>query len=384
MTSFMQKALINILLLSMVSTIPVLAFGPTNARLHGFGGAGVAVAPRDGQAAMSVNPAAPGFLEQGQVNLNFNYGDRIETGKDIYGLELTDHPKSWSGGLEGYWPFNRVTVFGGVGTESESVDWHLVLPGEGIYLWGDGRERSTTINLGAAGAFHDMVALGGQWLTMRRSLEEEGRGYTHEFSDSFNSGEVGVLVMTPAQVNFGLTWRSEDSNDEALFSNRALGINEMLRVGAAFQKKEGNWLVGVEYVNRRQLSLGDPTYLYFRKFEEQILLGEERVHVYGEYRLERLSVRAGLCRSRTDKAVPVYNYGADDYLDYDFDTDRLIFSFGLSGHFSDSFGWEFFLQRVVGDSVCHFETFDRPVYDYEDKALRVGFGVTFLFGRHNS
>jgi hypothetical protein len=340
----------------------------------------VAVVTREGQTAMAVNPAAPAFLEQRQFNLSLGYGEAEETGGDAYDLELTDRPEFWGGGLEGYVPLSRVTLFGGAGHVSESIDWQQVYPGEGVVLWGDGDERSTAINLGVAGALHEMVALGGQLLTLRRSLNEDGRGVSYDVSDTFLSGEFGLLVATPAQVNFGLTWRWEDGNDEALFSREASGINETLKAGAAWQQGDGRWLVGVEYVDRKPLSLGDPVFWSSREFEEEVVFGEERVHLYGEYRFERLSIRAGVCRSSTDEAVPIYDHATGGFSDYEFDVDHLVFSGGLSGRFSGRLGWDAYLQWATGDSRCRFETYDGPVYDYEDEALRLGFGVTWRFG----
>jgi len=246
-------------------------------------------------------------------------------------------------------------------------------------VWGNGHLRSMTINLGVAGAVHEMVALGGQLLTLSRSRDEVGRGNHYDVSNNFLSGEAGLLVVTPAQVNLGLTWRSGDSNDETFTSYRAMGINETLKVGAAYQKKEGNWLVGAEYVHRRELPLEEPVYYATTHgFEEELQFGGKRIHFYGEYGFEKICIRAGLCLSSTDKDIPHYDDYTEEIIDYEFDTERLIVSFGISGRFSDHVGWDLFLQRATGDRLGRSESYDWVVYDYEDESLRIGFGLTIV------
>jgi len=372
------KMLIVMLVIIVTSTSPALAIGPGNARLHGFGGAGIAIAPKDGQTAMAVNPAAPAFLRQRQLNLNLTHGDRKETGENIYYLERTDEPSSWGGGLEGYLPFELATVFGGIGGESETRNWREEMLGEGTMLWGDGHTRDTWLHLGVAGAVHEMVALGGQWLSWTRSLEEEGRGWSYDETDTFHAGEAGLLIVTPAQLNFGLTWRSGDSNDGITLDHQAKGINEMLRIGAAFQKRDGSWLLGIEYVDRQPISLDEITSFYNLNFEEEMLFGEELVHLYGEYRFGSVSARAGLCWSRSDGSVPEFDPEHGDPREYFYDTEHLLASFGISGRITDTVGWEFFLQQLFGDSRADLEGHSRPVYEYESTARRIGLGLTFF------
>jgi hypothetical protein len=374
--------LIALLAISLISTIPTLAFGPTNARLQGFGSAGVAVVPKDGQTAMAVNPAAPALLKQRQISISLAHRERQVEGYEWNDFDLDADFSSWDGDLEGYLPFGPVTVFGAIGGGSETKDWQRVETIRGEYSqYGDRKEESTLIRVGAAGVILERIAVGAQLLMLSRSKEDdEVRGLDYDISNNFTSEEFGVLMVTSAHVNLGLTWRAGDDNGRRFNRYHGMGLPETLRVGAAYQKEDGSWLVGLEYVSLETVSLVNPE-IGFLPFEDEHLFGEQRIHLYGEYRFKAVSARAGLCLGDTDETLAEYT-SYDDEFDYaDLDHERLTISAGLSGRFSEHLGWDLFYQHFTGDGYGEIDMPDyfMPLYDYDEDGFSFGFGLTVRF-----
>jgi len=372
------KTPIVLLAIIAISAGPALAFGPANARLHGFGGAGIAIAPQDGRTAIAVNPAAPGFLRQRQFNISLSAGDRDTTGENFNLYPMTDEKSLASGGAEGYLPIGQFTLFAGLGTSTVTRDWEQRGNSGEHSLWDDGHDKSYHGNLGLAGRIGDLVSIGGQLLLWDRTTRGTGRGYHYDESYKVHSGELGVLVVTPAQVNVGVTWRSEDTEGERYGNHLVTAIQEALKIGAAWQKKGGHWLAGIEYVSLRKIDLEEADWWGNIRFDGDLYMGEDQVHLYGEYHWDRWTARAGVCHGDGEDTVATDNY-YDEREHYYFDNDLFVISLGFSGRATDRIGWDLFLQRAEGDGRGDHDATRWPVYTYSSDTWLAGFGVTVLF-----
>ncbi len=356
----------------------VLAFGSSNSRLLGFGGTGVAVVPLKGQTAMAINPAAPGFMEQRQINFNLDYlaGERTTHWTRVTENPLAADSTGFGAGGEFYFPLGPVNLFFGLGSEFDTVEstgtaWHH------YYMMAEEKISSTSIKpfLGLAGSFSDVVSVGGRMLYWHNDTTDGPDGGSFEFNHDARlfAGEFGILVVTPIELNFGLTWSTEDSEvhrDEIRYSSFTIaqdylyGMPSTLRIGTAYQKEDGSWLAGVEYaiVDDLDLVFGDHDLTH-------TFPGEKLVTVYGEYWFGKFGLRGGAGRRVMDDTT----HDNDHWRDYisPVESDSWVLSAGCTYRKSDKVGFDFFLQKIDGDGTTSISTFD-------DEYWRLGFGMTFL------
>jgi len=372
-----RSRILGFILVSLSLSNAAMAFGPTNARLRGFGGAGVAVAPVEGQTAMAVNPAAPGLMKQRQFNVNLEYGSGERATHWFRAGEYLDtDSRDLGAGAEFYLPLGPANLFFGLGTELETVEaggtaWHH-------HYHGTDAERSTTSikpHLGLAGNFDDLVSVGGRLLYWHAdSTYDLTEGFKFNHDAQLLAGELGILVTTPAGLNFGFTWSTEDGAAErdviqvgraSFAEEHFFGLPSTLRIGTAYQRKDGSWLAGIEYAVVDDLDLDFV-------INDQLTFtfpGEKLLTVYGEYWIGDLGLRgsAGL------RAMDDMTYDNEYWRDWisPTESDSWLIAAGCTYRRSETVGIDLFLQRVDGDGASQISTFDEDHW-------RIGFGMTFL------